>query len=293
MIPSPTSFTLEPLFLALAAVAAVLYWRAARRERVSGWRIGSFGLGLFLVAASVNSPLETVAVDYLLLMHLLQNVALADWAAPLLVLGLTPAMRAAIASRGGRPLAAVTRPRVALPVWLAGWYLIHLAAFYDTALRNPWLLNVEHAILIAIGLLFWWPVISDFPHAVSTAIRIGYLGAAFVASSFLGLAFTFSNTVFYGYYESVPRLWGLSPLEDQNLGGVLMTGEQAVVFLAALTALVLRLLREEEEKERALDERLRLEGLKGRAEDPASGTARSSHGDAAVAPPARQDDHDA
>lgn len=262
MTPSPTSFTFEPLFLALVAVAAVLYWRAARRERPSGWRIASFALGLFLVAASVNSPLETIAIEYLLVMHLLQNVAFADWAAPLLVLGLTPAMRASIARAGGRPLALLTRPRIALPIWLAGWYLIHLAAFYDAALRNPWLLNIEHLILLAIGLLFWWPVISDTPQAPSTAVRIVYVGIAFVTSAFLGLAFTFSNTVFYDYYERVPRLWGLSPLEDQNLGGVLMTGEQSIVFLAAISVLVVRLLREEEEKERALDERLRREGLR-------------------------------
>jgi putative membrane protein len=260
--PSPTSFTFEPFFLALVAVAAVLYWRAALSDRPPGWRIACFVLGLFLVAASVNSPLETIAVEYLVLMHLLQNVAVADWAPPLLILGLSLPMREALARRGGRVLAAITRPRVALPIWLAGWYLIHLAAFYDVALRNPWLLNVEHAILLAIGLLFWWPVISDSPHAVSTPVRIAYLGIAFVASSFLGLAFTFSNTVFYDYYEAVPRLWGLSPLEDQNLGGVLMTGEQAIVFLIAIGAFVLRLLQEEEAKERELDERQRLEGLK-------------------------------
>ena len=55
---------------------------------------------------------------------------------------------------------------MALPIWLVGWYGIHLAAFYDTVLRNAWLLNVGHAILIAIGLVFWWPVICDVPRRV-------------------------------------------------------------------------------------------------------------------------------
>ena len=259
MTPDPSSFTFEPLFLALAAVTAVFYGRAARAEGVPWWRPALFGLGLVLIAAALNSPLETLAANYLLLVHLLQNVMIADWAPPLIVLGLTPAMRAAIAARGGRPLAWVTRLRIALPVWLLGWYVIHFAGFYDTALRNPWLLNVEHLILIAIGLLFWWPLLSDTPHGVSTPFRIGYLGAGFVGSVFLGLALTFGGSTFYGYYEQAPRLWGLSPLEDQNLGGVLMTGEQAVVFLAAITYFLLRLLKEEEAKERALDERLRRE----------------------------------
>ena len=257
--PSPYSFTFEPLFLALAAVAAVLYWRAARTEQVPWWRALLFVLGLLLVAGGLNSPLETLAAGYLLLVHLLQNVMIADWAPPLLVLGLTPAMRAAIARRGGRPLARLTRLRVALPVWLVGWYVIHLAAFYDTALRNPWLLNAEHLILIAVGLVFWWPLLSDAPRAAPTPLRLGYLGAGFVGSVFLGLALTFAGSALYDTYEAAPRLWGLSPVEDQNLGGVLMTAEQAVVFLAAITYFLLRLLREEDAKERALDERLRRE----------------------------------
>lgn len=257
--PDPYSFSFEPLFLALATVAAVVFGRAARAERAPWWRVALFASGLVLVAASLNSPLETIAANYLLLVHLLQNVMISDWAPPLLVLGLTPAMRAAIARRGGRPLAWVTRPKIALPVWLVGWYVIHLGAIYDAALRNPWLLNVEHALLVAIGLVFWWPVFSDSPHAVSTPIRIAYLFAGFVGSVFLGLALTFGGSAFYDTYEQAPRLWGLSPVEDQNLGGVLMTGEQAAIFLAAIMYFLVRLLKEEEQKERELDERLRRE----------------------------------
>jgi putative membrane protein len=254
-LPDPYSFTFEPLFIALALAAAVLYVRAARVETLPGLRIAVFALGLALIAFSLNSPLETLAANYLLLVHLLQNVMIADWAPPLLILGLTPAMRAAIARRGGRALAAITRPRIALPVWLVGWYVIHLAAFYDAALRNEWLLNVEHLLLVALGLVFWWPVFSDSPHPVSTPVRIGYLFAGFVGSVFLGLALTFGGSAFYDAYVEAPRLWGLSPVEDQNLAGVLMTAEQAIVFLIAITYFLVRLLREEEQKERELDER--------------------------------------
>jgi cytochrome c oxidase assembly factor CtaG len=252
MIPAPTSFTFEPLFLALAVVAAWLYGRAWRREGAPWSRAVLFGTGLFLLAASVNSPLETLAAHYLLLMHLFQNVVVADIAPLLLVLGLTPAMRGAIAGRGGHPLAVVTRLRIALPVWLVGWYTIHLAVFYDAALEHPWLLNVEHLLLLAIGLLFWWPVVADVPNAPSTPQRLAYLGAAFVFSSFLGLGLTFAGSPFYGFYEDAPRLWDLSPLEDQNLGGVLMTAEQSIVFLAAISYFLVRLLEEEDARGRVL-----------------------------------------
>lgn len=244
--PAPTAFTWEPLYLALAAVAAFLYARAAREEAVPRLRIASFATGLFLVAAALNSPLETLSAHYLLVMHLLQNVVIADWAPPLLLLGLTPRMRSALARGGGKTLAVLTRPRVTLPVWLVGWYVIHFAGFYDVALRNPWLLNVEHAILIAIGTLFWWPVIAGEPNPTSTPVVLAYLGAGFVGSAFLGLGLTFSPSVFYDYYTEAPRLWGLSTIEDQNYGGVLMSAEQALVFLVAIGWFLLRLLREED-----------------------------------------------
>jgi cytochrome c oxidase assembly factor CtaG len=171
---------------------------------------------------------------------------IADWAPPLLILGLTPEMRAAIARRGGRVFAALTDPKVALPVWLVGWYAIHLALLYDFALRHAWTLNIEHALLIAIGFLFWWPVLADEPREVGAPVKIGYLGAAFVGSVFLGLGLTFATTPFYDFYAQAPRLWGLSAEKDQNFGGILMNVEQSLVFLAAILYFVVKLIPEEE-----------------------------------------------
>ena len=254
--PAPYSFSFEPLFLVLPAAAVYGYVRLARAvQRPSRLRAAIFGTGIVLIAVSLNSPLETLAIHYLLVIHLLQNVMIADWAPPLLVLGLTPAMRAAVAVRGGRPLALLTRPLVALPLWLAVWYGVHLPAFYDFALRHPLLLNVEHGALIFAGLAFWWPAFSRQPQRLSTPALLAYLGAAYVGSAFLSLALIFSGRAFYGFYEAAPRLWGLSPTKDQNLGGILMNAEQILVFFAALSYFLLRLLSEEEETQRALEGR--------------------------------------
>jgi cytochrome c oxidase assembly factor CtaG len=241
---SATAFSFEPLFLALAVVAAVLYWRAARTDRPDTWRLVSFPSGLFLIAASLNSPLETVAAHYLLLMHLLQNALIADLAPLLVLLGLTPGMRAELGRRGLDRI----RARWILPIWLAAWYLTHLAPFYNWALRTGWGLNIEHAILIAVGLLFWWPIVSG---RLSVPAGLGYLAVAFIGSSFLGLAYIFSSSPFYSYYEHAPRLWGLSPIRDQNLGGILMNGEQTLVFLLAIGYFVMRLLDEEHAQSKA------------------------------------------
>jgi cytochrome c oxidase assembly factor CtaG len=263
-MPSPWSFTFEPLFAVLAAAAVWLYvraWRAAD-PRPPRWRAVAFGLGAGLIVIALNSPLETIAVEYLVLFHLLQNVVISDWAPPLLILGLTPAVHAALAGRLGGWFAWLTRPAIALAIWLVGWYAIHLAVVYDALLRSSALLNLEHAVLIAIGLIFWWPLLSDAPHDVPTLGRIAYVLAAFAGSAFLGLALTFSPPV-YGYYEDLPeRLWGITAEQDQNLGGILMSSEQALVFFAALVWLLLKLLREEEEAERRLEAEQRAAGLR-------------------------------
>ena len=238
-----TAFSFEPLFLALAAVAVALYWRAARTDRPSTWRLVAFCSGLFLIAASLNSPLETIASKYLLLIHLLQNGLIADLAPLLVLLGLTPGMRRTL----GRLGLDRVRTRWILPIWLAAWYCTHIAAFYDWALRTGWGLNIEHAILIAAGLLFWWPIVSG---RLTVPAGLGYLAVAFIGSSFLGLAYIFSSRPFYSFYEHAPRLWGLSAIRDQNLGGILMNGEQTLVFLLAIGYFVMRLLDEEHEHAR-------------------------------------------
>jgi cytochrome c oxidase assembly factor CtaG len=230
---SATSFTFEWFFLGAAVVAAGAYAWFARSDRPEPWRAALFALGLFLIAGSLNSPLETIAAKRLLLIHLLQNALIADIAPLLILLGLTPKMCASIPP---------VRARYALPAWLIAWYGTHAANFYDWALRNSWPLNIEHAILILAGLLFWWPLVSG---RLSPPAALAYLGAAFVASSFLGLALIFSTRPLYSYYEHTRRLWGLSPARDQKLGGILMNGEQTLVFLLAIGFYVWRLLNEE------------------------------------------------
>ena len=253
--PSVWSFSFEPLFVALAAVAAFAYARAARRLPPSRWRIASFAAGLFLVVATLNSPLETLSDHYLLLIHLLQNAMIADWAPPLLLLGLTPEMRRALAERGGRPFHHLTDPRFTLPFWLLAWYGVHVPAFYNWALNAQWPLNVEHAILIMAGLCFWWPLLEPEPRRLTIGPTLAYLGIAFATSPWLSLVLIFSTHPLYSFYEHVPRLWGLSPTEDQNLGGILMNAELTAIFFVLLVYYLLHLLAEEERLQQEQDAR--------------------------------------
>lgn len=233
---SPTDFSWEPFYLAVAAVLVAAYVRARPTGR---WRVASFATGVFLMAAPLNSPMETIAAKRLLLIHLIQNALIADIAPILILLGLTPAMKQWIEGHGGVRV----RARWAIVAWLVAWYGTHLAGFYDWALREGWALNIEHGLLIAGGFLFWWPIVSG---RLPAPLALAYLGAGFVASSFLGLAFIFSSHPFYSFYEHAPRLWGFSPARDQNLGGIAMNGEQTLVFLLAIGYYVSQLLKEED-----------------------------------------------
>ena len=245
-------FTFEPAFLVLGALAAILYVRAARREHPGGGRIAVFFLGLALSTIPVNSPLETISAHYLLLAHLLQNALIADWGPPLLILGLTPAMRGGVAAACGRPLELVTRPVIALPLWLLVWYGVHLPVFYDWALRDSWPLTLEHLLLVAAGLVFWWAILGE-PKRLSSLGILAYLGIAFITAPWLSLAYIFASHPYYSFYAEAPRLWGMSPTRDQNLAGILMNAEQTSIFFVALAWMLLRVLAEEDEAQRRLD----------------------------------------
>src|SRR5207237_9794474 len=129
---SATSFTFEPVFLALTGAAALAYAWAARKERPPARRIALFAIGLVLIAASLNSPLETIAAKRLLLVHLLQNALIADIAPPLGLLVLAPSMRAWLDAHRGRHV----RARYALLAWRAAAYGPQLAACSAWAFRT-------------------------------------------------------------------------------------------------------------------------------------------------------------
>jgi putative membrane protein len=243
MASSPWSFHLAPGEIAIVAVLAGLGVLAFRAERPSRTRATAYIAGVALTAAVLLTPVSTVALDYLLAAHLFQNVALAEWVPLLLVLGVAPPLAERLTAN---PVARrLTHPFVALPLWLVSYAVWHVPAVYDAALRNHGLLALEHVSYLATGLLLWWPVVHDAPHRLSNAARAVYLFAAFILASPLGLLLTFLPEPVYGFYEEAPRLWGLSPLADQQLAGVIMAGSEAIVFFAAFAFFLSRFLDDE------------------------------------------------
>jgi cytochrome c oxidase assembly factor CtaG len=223
-------------------VFAVWYLWAARVFRAPGWRQACFLGGMAVLVAGLLSPIEHVAIEAMLSFHLLQNVMLADWAPPLLILGLTTTMAAAIERH--RWVRWATRPGFALVYWLAVWYVVHIPAVYDYALENRWALGVEHLLFITAGLAFWYPVI--IPGRMAVTPKLFYLAAAFFVAAPVAAFIALATTTLYSYYDATPHLFGQTPLEDQQIGGMLMAVEQSILLFVAFTWVFFAMLREDE-----------------------------------------------
>lgn len=220
------------------------YAVSVRGLRTERWQVAAFAAGCLLLLVTAVTPLEALSY-HLLSAHLLQNVILAEWAPALLVLSLPPILGERIGRLPGVPQ--LTRPPVALGLWLVTYFAWHLPPAYDTALEHPaTLLHLEHASYLLAGSLLWWPVFQDAPHRISTAARALYLFLAFVLASPVGLLLALVPEPVYDYYVKGGGLWGLSPQADQQIAGVTMSVEQAIVFFAVFAVYFFRFLAEEE-----------------------------------------------
>jgi cytochrome c oxidase assembly factor CtaG len=219
----------------IAALAGVYFWTQLRWPS-DARRRAAFDVALILLLAVYVTPLHTIALHYLLSIHFLQNVVTAEWAPGLVVFAIAPEL--------GRRLARFIHPLLALPLWLATYFVWHLPVIYDAALNRPHsVLHAEHLTYFVAGVLMWWPVVHG---SYSDDVKAAYLFAAFVLASPLGLLLALLPHPVYGFYKHAPQLWGLSDLTDQQIAGVSMAVEQAIVFFAVFAHFFARFLRTEQ-----------------------------------------------
>ncbi|MEA2426634.1 MAG: hypothetical protein QOF37_262 [Thermoleophilaceae bacterium] len=249
------------ILLSIALWAGVYVWRfrAARREaggRGAGFRQGAaFAAFLVVILIALVSPIDRLGEDYLFSMHMTQHILLGDIAPLLLLLSLSrvimrPATRRFNAIE--RKLGRLASPFTFIAVWFALLYLWHIPAMYDAAIRNPLVHALEHLCFFIAGCAVWWPLIQPVPmrYKLTGIATMGYVLAAKLGLGILGLYLTWSHTVAYDYYAHVPRIWGLSAIEDQNVGGAIMMLEQSLVLVTAFCILFVRMLLQSEEDER-------------------------------------------
>ena len=238
----PWQPTLHPEWAIAIAVFAIDYAVVARHLRQRGVAVDrvrclAFAAGLLILAVALLSPIEHLALTSMLSFHLLQNVMIADWAPPLLVWGLLPAMALSIDRRPA--VRRLTQPWIAIALWLAAWYVIHLPAVYDYALAHRWALGIEHLVFIVTGILFWWAEI--VPGRMTAERRIVYLFVALVVMMPLDVFIGLYPEPLYAFYEHTPKLGGISALTDQRIAGATAVLAETLVFAIALLLAALEL----------------------------------------------------
>lgn len=254
-----------PLWATLSLLlTAVVYWRGWRVARLTRpaelppWRAGCFFAGLAAIWLAIASPLDVLG-NWLLLAHMVQHLALMSVAPPLLLLGAptVPLLRGLPRSwmRDGlgplftsRTLHAIgrflTHPAtgwIAMNVAYLGW---HVPAAYELALRSPAWHQVEHACFLFTSLLFWWTVLQPWPSRArwSRWAAVPYLVTADLANTALSAFLAFSNRVLYPTYATAPRIFSLSPMQDQAAAGAFMWVVGSSIYLVPAIGVTLSLL---------------------------------------------------
>lgn len=258
-----SSWSWAPGPLVLCVLLLVAYGvRFVRARRESGARGAPWGravlwlLGVAALAAALLSPIDTLA-DQVLTMHMIQHLLLLDIAPILLTLGLTKVLLRPVARTVldiERALGPIARPWFAVIAYIAVMWLWHVPSLYDAALSSNGIHVLEHIFFMTAGALYWWHLLSPVRgHRMTGMTPVAYMIVTKIGVGLLGIVLTFAPATIYGFYEHQPRMWGLSPLEDQSIAGALMAFEQTLVMGVALGFLVVRGLAEAERQSRRED----------------------------------------
>ena len=257
------SWTFEPWIIISLSLGAIIYlrgWRELNRRlprRFALWRLIAFQSGVLTLFLALASPLHELA-ERLLQFHMVQHLLLMMVAPPLLLLGapVLPLLRGLprpvlqhwvgplFASKRLQRLAHFfTHPLVCLLAFTVSNVAWHLPRLYELALRSEFWHDVQHICFLGTGLLFWWPVVQPWPSRLRWPqwAMIPYLLFADIQNTALSAFLIFSERILYPSYAAVPRLWGISVLDDQAAAGAIMWVPGSVIFLVPVVVLAIRL----------------------------------------------------
>ena len=258
------SWRIDVLPTAFLALTGLIYFRGWRRlwhlrdTTLPRWRLVCFIAGLTLLWLAAVSPLDTLS-GLLLTAHMTQHLVLTSLAPPFILLGapIVPLLRglpAKLVRDALGPFLAwpalrrcahgLTHPGVGLSVMTIAMWGWHIPGPYQMALQVPVWHGVEHATFFASSLLFWWSVVRPWPfiaHWPAWSIPPTLL-LADMLNTVIAATLTFSGRVLYPIYDQVPRLGGLSALNDQVIAGVVMWVPGSLAFLIPAIVVTIRLL---------------------------------------------------
>jgi len=242
------------LFAAVLYIAGLLRIRTyvvrGRREIVS--RMVAFAAGVAVLTVALLSPLDRWSAE-LFSMHMVQHELLMLGAAPLLVIGRPlPVWLWAFGAAGRGTIGRIVRPRGVRGVWSAllspglAWschalalWVWHVPKFFDAVLVSRPLHDLQHVTFLATALMFWTALLEE-RNRERRGAGILYLFTTTVHTSVLGALITFAAHPWYSTYLQMPVHWGLSALEDQQLGGLIMWVPGSMVYVGMALLLLAR-----------------------------------------------------
>jgi putative membrane protein len=212
--------------------------RAARRRQAA------FAASLAVLFVTLNGPLHNLSDYYLFSAHMVQHLALTLLFPPLFLYGLTPGLVDRVLGPAAVRRAArwLTRPLPAAIVFVVPITAWHLPVFYEAAMRDHDLHIVQHLTFLGTSVLMWWPILSPTPALprASYPAQLLYLFLLGIPMSLVGALITLSERTLYPFYAAAPRVWGLTPLGDQQLGGLIMWIPGGLLFWAVMTVVWFR-----------------------------------------------------
>lgn len=221
------------VLLAVALLAGLYGYALVRLRPAPRWlhpierrHIVYFALALAALYAAEGSPLHEISERYLFSVHMTQHLLLTLVMAPLL-LAATPSWLLEPFLNRPRVLAVarvIVHPVTAMALFNGTLALWHVPTLYELALQNHNVHILNHAIYIFTALLLWWPVFSPLSQLppLSYPAQMLYLFIQSLVPAVLASVITFSETVIYPTYAAAPRLWNMEPLQDQQIGGLVM-----------------------------------------------------------------------
>jgi putative membrane protein len=232
--PYQWEWSLHPsVLLGTGLLGALYFWGIGPLRRRLGlgppsaaWQMASFGGGLLVLLVALNGPMHDLSDYYLFSAHMVQHLLLTLVLPPLLIAGtpgwlLRPLLQRPAVLSGARLL---THPVVAAALYTVTIAFWHLTPFYELMMRNHDVHIATHLMFIVAATILWWPVMSPAPELPRLGYGMGmlYLFLVGIPMQIVAALITLSDEVLYPWYAVAPRTWGLSPLEDQQLGGLLM-----------------------------------------------------------------------
>jgi putative membrane protein len=262
-LPYEWAWSLHPSVLLGTGILGALYFYTIgplRRRRGWGpppprWQIMSFCAALVVLLLSLNGPVHDLSDYYLFSVHMVQHLVLTLVFPPLLIAGLPEwALRPLLVRKGVLPVVRLlTRPWFAALLFTASIAVWHLPPFYDLMMQDHEVHIATHLMFMATATLMWWPVMGRLPELprLPPGLAMLYLFLVGIPMQMVGAFITFADEVLYPWYLGAPPTWGLSALEDQQLGGLLMWVPGNLYMFAAIGVLFFQWARAEEASERA------------------------------------------